>query len=332
MDKTKAEDTVRIVVFGDSIAAFRGELQVAAFQLEKHLRANGVNAQVFNCGVPGNNMRDGAARFEQDVLSLKPQLAMISFGTNDAAIDVWDGNTEPRVSLDDYKKNFRHFIRELKARGVVVLVYSSPPMVLTENLKAMYGKPPYTEKGFNFMLARYVAAARDVAAEEAAYFVDVNKQFMALTGGDEAKLAALMPDGMHPNQAGQDIIAKALTTWFDTNLKAFSGDATGVTMTKPESFGKYRHFVFDGVPVELALSFPWTSPLDALETRHKSHDPAVARIYSEWRRLSFRRDGNSVSATFHLPGKGCYSLQARCLVDNKIVGVGKQDYIWALPA
>ncbi len=201
---------MKLVFFGDSVTAFRGELKVASMWFEEWLP----QAAVVNAGVPGNTTAMARERFAADVLACGPDVAVISFGINDSAIDTWDGKTEPRVPLEAYAANLTAMVREL---GKKVVMFTPPPLYMTDELFRLYGMEPFLSHGFNFMLDRYLDAMRRVAEAEGCLLADVNAEFRRLAGGDGPELMRYSLDGMHPNAAGQEIIAGLLRPLIDSS-------------------------------------------------------------------------------------------------------------------
>jgi lysophospholipase L1-like esterase len=204
------DDKPTIVAFGDSITATRGELRIYAAVL-----ADELHADIINRGIGGHTTKMGRDRFDRDVLTHDPDVAIILFGANDAAVDVWKDPpaTEPRVSLEDYETNLRHFCRTLRERDVRVLLVTPPPFRWTDRMREMYGKPPYDPDdpdGFSVVLIDYAAVVRKVAAEEGATLVDAWAAFEAYDAEEDQSMDELFLDGMHPNERGQKIIAELL--------------------------------------------------------------------------------------------------------------------------
>jgi lysophospholipase L1-like esterase len=202
---------VTIVAFGDSTTAPRGSLKVYPGLLESDLREKGVPARMINAGVGANTTAMARKRFEKDVLAHKPQLVIVSFGINDAAVDVWKDATTPRVPIQRYKDNLRHFVKELRETGAKVVFFTPNPLAWTPKLRDLYGKPPYdpsTDAGFNILLDEYAEAMRKVAKEKKAVLVDARKAFEQRAG--ETSIDELLLDGMHPNNAGHRLIADQL--------------------------------------------------------------------------------------------------------------------------
>ena len=196
-------EPVTIVAFGDSTTAVRGSTTVYASVLQEELR----NVRVINAGVSGNTTEMARKRFEQDVMTHHPQIAIIQFGINDAAVDVWKSlpAIEPRVSLERYEANLRYFVQTLKSNNTRVVLMTSNPLRWTPKLKEMYGKPPYQPEnveGFNAPLAPYCEAARRVALDEGAELLDMQQAFVEQAQKRGVTVDSLLSDGMHPNDDG----------------------------------------------------------------------------------------------------------------------------------
>ena len=210
------DDTLwTIVAFGDSTTAPRGELLVYPKSLERGLQAEGVDCRVINAGVGGNTTSLGRQRFQNDVLGREPDCVIIQFGINDSAVDVWRNPPadKPRLSLQEYEKNLRFFCRELKARDIYGVLMTPNPLQWTDQLLALYGKPPYQPddpNGFNLLLARYAAKVREVAEDEGVILIDVDQCFRDYAEKDGNHLRSLLLDGMHPNEAGHAQVTNLL--------------------------------------------------------------------------------------------------------------------------
>jgi lysophospholipase L1-like esterase len=204
-----------IVAFGDSTTAPRTvegrPLVVYADLLRAELPPRGITGEVINSGVPGQNTRDGLARFERDVLVCRPGLVIIQFGINDSTLDLWQDPpvTEPRVPLADFIANLTTMIRRLRAVGAQAVLLTPNPMRWTEVTCGYYAKAPYQPDdplGMNVTLTPYVAAVRALAGRENASLVDVYELFTAQGDG----MDVLLLDGMHPNAIGHRLVADAL--------------------------------------------------------------------------------------------------------------------------
>lgn len=197
-----------IVAFGDSTTAPRGPLRVYADILRDELPGQGVNARVINAGVGGNHTVAARKRFQRDVLDQKPDVVVIQFGINDAAVDVWKKPpaSSPRVPLKTYEANLRFFIQAAREAGARPILMTPNPLRWTPKLKTLYGKKPYNpdaEDGFNVLLKNYARAARVIAREDNVPLIDIANAM-------KPKIDQLLLDGMHPNERGHRLIANRL--------------------------------------------------------------------------------------------------------------------------
>lgn len=204
-----AEALPTVIAFGDSTTAPRGNLVVYADLLQQQLP----DVRVINAGVGGNSTALARARFERDVLAHDPALVILQFGINDAAVEVWQGANQPRVSLDDYAANLTYFVQTVRPHGAAVILMTPNPMAWTEDLKAMYGQPPYDPNdpdGFNVLLKVYTQKMRDIAQVESVPLVDAYAAFEAYGREEGQSVSDLLLDGMHPNAKGHALEARLL--------------------------------------------------------------------------------------------------------------------------
>jgi lysophospholipase L1-like esterase len=209
-----------IVAFGDSTTAPRGALVVYATVLEKSLATEGVLAKVVNAGVRGNTTADARIRLEKDVIAQNPNVAIVQFGINDAAVDVDKSPpaTRARVSIKEYETNLRYFVTTLKDHGATVILMTPNSCRWTEGLLKPLGKPPYRPNnpdGFNVLLKQYAEVVRQVARRERVTLIDVYQEFEAYGRKPGQSVDDLLLDGMHPNAKGHQLIARLLLQQID---------------------------------------------------------------------------------------------------------------------
>lgn len=212
---TAAAVAQTIVAFGDSVTAPRGRTEIYPMLLASQLSFAGKDVKVINAGIGSHTTTDAKARFQKDVLDRKPDVAVIMFGINDAAVDVWKNPpaTAPRVSLADYRQNLTGMVQALEAQGARVVLMTPNPLHWSEPTRKLYGKPPYRPDevdGFNVLLRDYVQAVREIAKAEGVGLVDVFAAFEAHTAQPGRKPGSLARDGMHPDDEGHRLIADLL--------------------------------------------------------------------------------------------------------------------------
>lgn len=152
--------------------------------------------RVINMGTSGNNVRDLKARWQTDVLDLKPEWLSVLIGIN----DVWRQFdtpliTENHVPLEEYRKTLSELLAEVRPslKGLVLMT----PFFMEPNR----GDP------MRAMMDKYGAAVKELAKEYDAIPVDLQAAF------DEYfefyHPVSVTWDRIHPNVLGHTIIARA---------------------------------------------------------------------------------------------------------------------------
>ena len=199
-----------VVCLGSSTTARRTGVKKV---FEQRLGEALPDMRIVNSGVPGDTTERARKRFDEDVLAHQPDVVIIQLGGNDAAIDVWNGKTEPRVSVERYRENLVYFITSLKKIGAQVILTTPGMFRWTSTLKELYGKPPYNPDvpdGFCFKLREYSAVVRDIAAAENVFLVDIFKAHEDYDRVDGRSIDEIFLDGMHPNDVGHALVAEKL--------------------------------------------------------------------------------------------------------------------------
>lgn len=205
-----ADATTKIVCLGDSVTkAVRPGVapdQTFCSLLENALKKPDRPIEVVNAGIGGHTTKDALARFERDVLAQDPHCVVIMFGLNDSWIDA--GKSTSRISRKEYRENLLKMIHGLKDRGTKVLLMTPNPALA-----------PTFDPARNVTLRPYVEIVRDLARTEDLPLVDLYGRFaeLALEGVD---INTLFTDAMHPNPAGQKLIADLLVERLDEFLES----------------------------------------------------------------------------------------------------------------
>jgi acyl-CoA thioesterase-1 len=169
-----------ILAFGDSLYAGyglkAGESMPA--HVETLLRRQGINAKVVNAGVSGDTTAAGRKRlaFALDNLPRKPDLVLLGLGGNDVL---------RQIPVAETRTNLVAMLEELKRRGI--------PVVLT-GMRAPPNLGPDFARPFD---ALYPELARTYGAKLDPFILD----------GVLGNRRLMLPDGIHPNAKGVDVIA-----------------------------------------------------------------------------------------------------------------------------
>ncbi len=154
------------------------------------------NIQVINMGIGGNTVLDLAARWESDVLALRPDWLSVMIGIN----DVWrqfdtPRQTELHVPLDVYASTLEELTEKTRplVQGLVML---SPYFIEPDKAEPMRA-----------MMDTYGAAMRQIAQRQRAIFVDTQAALDLLM--KDIHPMNLASDRVHPNQVGHAALARA---------------------------------------------------------------------------------------------------------------------------
>lgn len=126
------------------------------------------------------------------------QLSVIMLGTNDAAPRRYLGRRD-RVPLDDFRLRLAALVRSAMRPNTKVLILAAPPV---------------GSVAMDLRIAPYRLAAREVAVETGAHFLD---PAAALDSGEPDQAPFLLYDGLHISAEGQARIAK----WLDHAFRPF---------------------------------------------------------------------------------------------------------------
>ncbi|MGE0119418.1 MAG: arylesterase [Dongiaceae bacterium] len=187
---------IRILAFGASIVAGYG-LEAAdtlPVQLEKALRARGIEATVINSGVSGETSAGGLARLDW-ALADDPDLVIVDLGGNDALRGL-----DPQAT----EANLDAIVSRLQAekRGVLIAGMLAPP-----NLGADYA-------------AAFNAVFRDVAERHKVVFYPFILDGVVMDPGLNQE------DGIHPNAAGVKVIVERMLPYVLQAIDRLDGRAS----------------------------------------------------------------------------------------------------------
>ncbi|MCW0235808.1 MAG: arylesterase [Ferrovibrio sp.] len=167
---------VRLLVFGDSLVAGYNLPPDAAYpvQLEKALKAKGLDVTVLNAGVSGDTTAAAAGRLDW-ALADRPTHVLVELGANDMLRGL--APEQARTNLDS-------ILGKLKQAGLPTMLVG---MLAAPNLGADYGK-------------RFNGIYPDLAAK---YGLPLYPFFLDGVAGD-ARLN--LGDGLHPTREGVAIM------------------------------------------------------------------------------------------------------------------------------
>jgi len=175
----------RIVAFGSSNTAFRindfGRYNWTCW-LTLWLREQiGKHVSLTNTGIGGETVLNLLARFDRDVLPLRPDIVIITIG----------GNDHTHVKLKDYRMKLKQLVREFTGRDILVA------------LQTYYSS--LEEGGVNGPFDDYMAAVVDVANECDVLCIDNYAILRPWHRREPDQYKKLMHDNWHLNPLGHAI-------------------------------------------------------------------------------------------------------------------------------
>jgi lysophospholipase L1-like esterase len=157
-------------------------------------------AEVINRGISGNRVVDLAARWQADVLDLRPDVVTVLIGIN----ETWRryDSADP-TSTSDYERGYSELLATLDGPTLILM----EPFVLPVTAEQESWHPDDLDEK--------IAVMHELAREFGAHLVPLDVALTARAVGETA--AALADDGVHPTARGHELIADL---WLDTARSA----------------------------------------------------------------------------------------------------------------
>lgn len=160
--------------------------------------------RVFNRGNSGNTVRDLAARWQTDVLDLKPDIVSIMIGVN----DVWrQFDTPLRTETHVLPAEYERTLEQLATRTLATL--AAPERLV---LATPFFFEPHRADPMRARMDEYGAIVRRLAAKHGATFIDTQAALDAVLA--HVHPMSLAWDRIHPQPVGHMILARAFLAAF----------------------------------------------------------------------------------------------------------------------
>jgi len=189
--------TVTIVCHGHSVPAgyFKTPV-VQSFDSYPHLLHEAIKKRfpyavvnVIVTAIGGENSEAGAARFDRDVMSLKPDVVTIDYALNDRGL-----------GLERARRAWVRMIEAAKQGGAKVIL-----------LTPSWDTSAHPESPSD-PLAQHAEQIRELAKTHGVGLVDTLAAFVEATK-QGTPIEALMSQVNHPNRAGHELIVRGLLPW-----------------------------------------------------------------------------------------------------------------------
>ncbi|WP_169082181.1 SGNH/GDSL hydrolase family protein [Paenibacillus sp. PL91] len=219
----KLEKGQRLVMIGDSITdcerkfpygegLFQGVGKGYVALVDAMLQAAypELSIRVTNMGIGGNTIRDLKARWQSDVLELKPDWLTVMIGIN----DVWRHFDQPAIpeshlSLKEYEQTLEEVVKSVLP-GLQGLVIMTP-----------FYLEPNTQDRMRKRMDEFGRAAGRVAERCGALFVDTQAVFAPML--EHVHPTAIASDRVHPSMTGHMLLARAFLQTIGFDWRRMSG-------------------------------------------------------------------------------------------------------------
>ena len=145
----------------------------------------GKHIVTINLGIGGETVLDLKKRIERDVISLDPDLVIITIGGN----DTWKG-----VTLQEYEESLAFLIEKIESINAIP--------VLQTYYCLLYNKMPEIFRRF----PKFVEINRSLAEKRKLLLIDQYRYFSPFYEKDPQNYENMMLDGLHVNQIGNALM------------------------------------------------------------------------------------------------------------------------------
>lgn len=216
------------VVYDDEKGRYRFSPRCFASLLEGVLRP-----AIYNKSKFGSTIDYGSAVLHDELPRLAPDYVLIEFGGNDCDFD-WNAVAEspasdhrPKTELTYFTDTLGCCVESVRRIGKKPVLMTLPPLVAPRYFSKISGGD--SEKGGNILKwlgdvgkiywwhERYSAAVSLVARQAGAFLIDVRSRFLV---SDDFS-ALICSDGIHPNENGHSVIARAIRDFIDRYGEAY---------------------------------------------------------------------------------------------------------------
>ncbi|MEN6391576.1 MAG: SGNH/GDSL hydrolase family protein [Syntrophomonas sp.] len=227
MNANNSGSAYKIIVSGDSISkgVVYDERKNKYIVLENNyisLLQRKLNGVVYNTARFGNTIIKGFSKLRKDLPKYSPDIAFIEYGGNDCDFNWYEvaldpGNEHlPNTDFNGFQNQLKEIINFLKNNRITSVVMTLPPLNADRYLKWISKNNPLVEGSILNWLGsatklywwqeRYSSAIQKVAEECNIKCIDIRGAFLQYA--DYTQFLCL--DGIHPNEAGHEIIANKI--------------------------------------------------------------------------------------------------------------------------
>jgi lysophospholipase L1-like esterase len=171
------------------------------------LVGNALNIRVTNCGIGGDTTAGMLARFYPEVIAAQPDFTLIIGGTN----DLWWG-----IEINTILANLFSMVVQARRHRIAPVIGLPLPIDVDAARQYEFSPPWGGYDRFTGQMDRLIEKTGHCAAESEVSLVDLHRPF--LSGDGKVRSDMFLPDGLHPNRAGQRMVANAIERTFSSDF------------------------------------------------------------------------------------------------------------------
>lgn len=186
---TLQQDSAKIVFLGDSLTEGYGVSRESAFPqlIQKKINDKKLNWKVVNSGVSGSTSASAESRLDW-IFKGKPQIIVLALGANDGLRG---------INPNETYKNLKKAIEKIKGKNIRVI------------LAGIYMPPNYGKKYTEDFRSTFIRLSKEYKITFVPFLLD------EVAGKSDLNL----PDGIHPNERGHQIIADRMFPLLEKELQ-----------------------------------------------------------------------------------------------------------------
>jgi acyl-CoA thioesterase-1 len=169
--------------------------------------------EVLNRGINGDTAQGVFNRLDRDVVSRQPGIVLVAIGTNDAY--GYAGVNVPARNADDYQSVMRRIFDKLEQDLPGTPVFA---MGMSTPLKKYATGLAFNQDFLDTQFAAYNDVLKELTREYGYFYVDIPSKWP----GDVEESWELSADGIHPNDAGYDMMTDILYAFLTSTVSVES--------------------------------------------------------------------------------------------------------------
>jgi acyl-CoA thioesterase-1 len=189
------------ICFGQGISLHKGWVPRVSAKLDKVAQDHDRKILVVNSSVNGRTTRQALEHMPYEIQSHQPDVLIVQFGMNDCNYWETDGGN-PRVSPKAFAANLEEIVTRACTFGAKKVLLNTNHPTGRDECPMLHTNVTYQQSN-----EQYNEIIRQVAADLGSKIIlnDMESVFRACASNRDQLLRLLLPDQLHPSEAGHDL-------------------------------------------------------------------------------------------------------------------------------